>query len=1578
MIAICKIRFRSLPNRLLSTIALAVLFSFCSPLTSTAQYTQSFDRLYGGDNFEELLSIIEVSDGLIYGGTATESNVVFGEAPISSGSADYWIYKTDFAGNMIWSHAYGGFGAEFLQEMIPTQDGGYIMVGFTFSDSGAFKSEDSRGGRDIWVVKVDANGLFLWDATFGGDQEDSATSIIQADDGTFYFGGWTQSLVSGEVSEPTRGGANDFWIVQIDNDGTFLFDYRFGGPNAEICLDMFALPGGDILLSGLSSSNAGGEKSDDSFGGNDVWVIRMDSDGVIIWDKTFGGDFDEQGWSINIAPDGNLLIGGFSSSPVSGNKTANNIGGSDFWLLKLDNDGEKIYDRTFGGFGPDEVNEIKINDKGLYYLGGRSMSNVGADKSQSNRGQWDYWLIIVDDNGNVYYDITMGGDDVDNFNDFVILEGDGILVGGVTRSPTSGDITDVNLGENENWVVFLGCTLDSFLDIGDDQMVCEFTDQVLDANTNQLLVCSTIWNDGSTDIERTFFIDEEVSYSVMARDTFGCLAEDTISFDIFDAPEFDFGTPIISTCVGEDTLLTTGLDETGNTFVWNDGSMENERTIMGPGVYELTVTDMIGCTFADTVALENFAQPVADLGPDLVFCDGEIMSISVSDPGPDFTWSVPNSNVPTLTVNQSGQFFVTITNEDGCSSVDSITVTVNEVPEFNLGSNMLICEGDTTMLDATAATCNSCSYLWNDMTTNPMREVSPLFNTTYTVVVTDMDNMCTREEAVTVNVSPRSEVRVNDLTCDPTEVRNDTIISTNRFGCDSLTIFNILLLPTDTLRFSEGVCDSMDLGRDTLIGTNIFGCDSLNIITFFLLPSSLENRTGGTCDTAEVGIDTMILVNEFGCDSIIIQELTPLPSTEFTFNFVSCDSTEVGIDTMIFVNEFGCDSVIINVTERILSDTIRLDEPVCMDDEVGLDTLILTNDVGCDSLIITNFIKVEADTIVSVDLTCDPQEVRNDTMFIQNIFGCDSLVVDIVNPAPSSEEDAFIMTCDVNQVSRDTIFETNIFGCDSIIYQFFEILRSDTTMLTDYVCDSPSFIDTSFMINSVGCDSMIITLFEEASSDEVFLDGFTCDENQVGIQVFNLTNQFGCDSTVTIDFALVDMQITMLEQNTCDPAQFMPDTLVFSTALCDSLVIISYNVQQESETILPLVSCDMNDVGTSTRTLSNQFGCDSTVVSIVEFAEQDITNLTEFECGLMETLVTETMFINQFGCDSLVILTTLPGLDTTLNLSTVCEEVEVFEIESVFVSEGGCDSIVIDRGVLSENFETTFEIFTCDEDLVGSATLNFTSVEGCDSIVIFNTVLGEIEIVQNVRNIACGQTATGQISIEGNAGQLPYLYQLDGAGFGTQNVFDNLDVGVYQVGVQDADGCESFVEIEINEITGVEIELPDFVALDFGDPLILDPIINGNFTEFFWTGVDTLFCETCLGQNYIPTSSNAITFNVISDEGCLEKHQVLIAVEKNYDVYIPNAFSPNGDGINDFFTTYGGDNVTSIRNLSLYSRWGELIFEAEDIQPNDEPSGWNGRHNGELMNPGVFVYKARVEFFDGTIEEFEGDFSLIR
>jgi gliding motility-associated-like protein len=292
--------------------------------------------------------------------------------------------------------------------------------------------------------------------------------------------------------------------------------------------------------------------------------------------------------------------------------------------------------------------------------------------------------------------------------------------------------------------------------------------------------------------------------------------------------------------------------------------------------------------------------------------------------------------------------------------------------------------------------------------------------------------------------------------------------------------------------------------------------------------------------------------------------------------------------------------------------------------------------------------------------------------------------------------------------------------------------------------------------------------------------------------------------------------------------------------------------------------------------------------------------------------------------------------------------------------------------------ETTFEIYTCDQDQVGTNSINYISAEGCDSVVVFNTLLGEIDILTNIRDVPCGEFNTGQVSISGIYGRLPYLYSFDGSTFGTQNTFSDLSAGTYTLGVQDADGCEAFTEIEIREVSGVEILLPDFVQVDFGDPISLSPVISGEFTEFYWTGIDSLFCETCLVQNYTPLTSTVLTFNVLSVDGCLEKHLVNIAVSKNYEVFIPNAFSPNGDNINDFFTIFADDDVELIQSFRIYSRWGEKVFEGRDFSPNDEQQGWNGQTNGKQMNPGVFIYSATVRFVDGEIRSFEGDFSLIR
>ena len=182
MITRRKIRSRTLLYRIMSPMVLVLLFSISLHLTLSAQYQQAWDDLVGSDNFDEVLSVVEVSDGIVYGATATSSTM--GDSPQTVGDADFWIYKTDFSGNIIWSYTYGGFGPDRTTNLIATQDGGFIMCGRSSSGIALpYKTEDSRGGDDVWLVKVDANGIFSWDATFGGDQEDQATSITQAEDG---------------------------------------------------------------------------------------------------------------------------------------------------------------------------------------------------------------------------------------------------------------------------------------------------------------------------------------------------------------------------------------------------------------------------------------------------------------------------------------------------------------------------------------------------------------------------------------------------------------------------------------------------------------------------------------------------------------------------------------------------------------------------------------------------------------------------------------------------------------------------------------------------------------------------------------------------------------------------------------------------------------------------------------------------------------------------------------------------------------------------------------------------------------------------------------------------------------------------------------------------------------------------------------------------------------------------------------------------------------------------------------------------------------------------------------------------
>ena len=176
-----------------------------------------------------------------------------------------------------------------------------------------------------------------------------------------------------------------------------LWDKAFGGSGDDWLYSIAPSPDGGYLLGGYSLSGfVVGDKSEASRGVRDYWVVKIDAAGNKLWDKTFGGSGDDWLYSIVPSPDGGYLLGGYSESGISGDKSEASRGFDDYWVVKIDAAGNKLWDKTFGGTGDDELYSIAPSADGGYLLGGYSSSGLGADKSEASRGSFDYWLVKID------------------------------------------------------------------------------------------------------------------------------------------------------------------------------------------------------------------------------------------------------------------------------------------------------------------------------------------------------------------------------------------------------------------------------------------------------------------------------------------------------------------------------------------------------------------------------------------------------------------------------------------------------------------------------------------------------------------------------------------------------------------------------------------------------------------------------------------------------------------------------------------------------------------------------------------------------------------------------------------------------------------------------------------------------------------------------------------------------------------------------------------------------------------------------------------------------------------------------
>ncbi|QNF32134.1 T9SS type A sorting domain-containing protein [Adhaeribacter swui] len=424
--------------------------------------TTTWNLRYGGTGTDNLTALIATQDGGYLSAGYTNSGANGDKSQPSQGKNDYWIVKSDAAGKKQWDKSYGGSGDDYLNQVIQTMDGGYLLAGSSLSGKSGDKSQASRGGRDYWIVKVDKQGNKEWDKRYGGTGNEELKKVIQLASGRYLLVGNSNSPVSGDKSKASQGD-QDYWIVKINSDGQKAWDRCYGGNGEDLAEDAALLPNGDLLVGGSSTSGSGGDHTQGNRGASDYWALRLDGNGIKVWDRTFGGAREDKLMAVGTTTTGNLYLAGTSTSKNSGDKSQTSAGGSDYWFLELNNAGSKLWDKTYGGSKDEELRAVQVTSDGGYLLAGSSTSGVSGDKTQASQGGKDYWVVKIDPAGKVLWDQRQGGSDTEELRAALLTSDNGYLLAGRSNSGVSGDRSQPSQGLTDYWLVKIAAPASSIV-----------------------------------------------------------------------------------------------------------------------------------------------------------------------------------------------------------------------------------------------------------------------------------------------------------------------------------------------------------------------------------------------------------------------------------------------------------------------------------------------------------------------------------------------------------------------------------------------------------------------------------------------------------------------------------------------------------------------------------------------------------------------------------------------------------------------------------------------------------------------------------------------------------------------------------------------------------------------------------------------------------------------------------------------------------------------------------------------------------------------------------------------------------
>jgi len=373
----------------------------------------------------------------------------------SKGATDYWIVKLDDSGNINWQKTIGGSGYDWPTCISQTPDGGFIAGGYSSSGISGDKTEATMGGDDYWIIKTDALGNIEWQNTIGGNSVDQLYDVNLTSDGGYIAGGRSSSGISGDKTTPNA--SFDAWILKLNAAGGIEWQRSIRGSLFDYLQTIQQTTDGGYIAGIYSQSGIGLDKTEATQGGYDYWIVKLDVLGNIEWQNTIGGGADDYLMSLEQLPDGGYIAGGTSYSPNFGDKTEALIGESDLWVVRLDALGNIVWQNTIGGTGFDNLSSIHATNDGGFIMGSSSWSDISGDKAENKiiGGVEDGWIIKLNSAGDIVWQNSIGG----NRNDVCVnieQQADGTYISGFfTSSELSADKSENTLNYSDSWVIRL-------------------------------------------------------------------------------------------------------------------------------------------------------------------------------------------------------------------------------------------------------------------------------------------------------------------------------------------------------------------------------------------------------------------------------------------------------------------------------------------------------------------------------------------------------------------------------------------------------------------------------------------------------------------------------------------------------------------------------------------------------------------------------------------------------------------------------------------------------------------------------------------------------------------------------------------------------------------------------------------------------------------------------------------------------------------------------------------------------------------------------------------------------------------